>query len=184
MHVREDACKCLHAVSSALSTMVHFPRAVPFVNRPLFPSFSCWPLLLPSLTHLPYNGFNSPGQARHGQQWPHHMTSISTVGFFCALMNSTGVRSSELLGGCEVWHRLWTEPGAAHLDRQVLLCHPEQTQARSWDWQESQSGERITGKAVKIKMLMRRNSQERHSWWFFFLKKHEILGWVSLNGWF
>lgn len=91
-------------------------------------------LLPPTLPHLPYNGFNSPGQARHGEQWPHRVASSSTVGvFFCALMNSTGVRSRELLGGGGVWQRLWTEPGAAHLDRQVLPCHPEQTQARSRD---------------------------------------------------
>lgn len=46
VHVCDDAC--LHAVSSASSTLVRFPQAVPFLHRLLFPSFSSWPLLPPS----------------------------------------------------------------------------------------------------------------------------------------
>lgn len=99
-----------------------------------------------------------------------------------------------------VWHRWRREPGAARLDRQVLLCHPEQTQARSWDWRQSQRGERITGKAVKIKMLTGRSSQERHSLCFSYetwefrlsfiktvllksLKQHQIMKCLRIRGW-
>lgn len=72
--------------------------------------------------HLPHNGFNSPGQARHGERWPHRVTSSSTVGVFFLCFDEQ--HRSELQRGLAP---AVDGPGAAHLDRQVLLCPPPRT---------------------------------------------------------
>lgn len=71
-HVCEDACECLHAASSAPSTMVRFPQAVPFPNTLLFsiifmptppPPSPSPSLLIMDLTELASHATASGGRA-------------------------------------------------------------------------------------------------------------------------